>query len=450
VLKLFVSYGAWLGLGLVALGLLLPFWVQPEYVGIVPLMESLRSTPTGNSLILAVFFLMLCNTLYSLPYYLGSFLLADEIGERMQRTWIKAALPLAAVPLLSFAVQQYNSLEFAFGVPDILLLLAMLILQKLAKGRLSFSMKSFILMQLLIGFQSLEVVPFLSATGFGSHPYLLEIKQVSWHIGFDQALNIGGLFVCFILLINTAILSAFFMLSLQKWNDRKTLHLAQLEAIQSRSGREVLHLVHDLKTPLTSMEGLVSLIEMRVHDEKIKEYCRICSSSISSMSEMISEMLYEDRKSWFRLEEVMDYVRASRLSGTNVSVDMDMPVEDNIYIWVNKIRVTRALVNLLDNALDAIKDKENGRVTLHARVQGNEVSLGVSDNGPGIPPDKQERVWQAGYSTKRHPGLGLAFVKQVAEGHNGSVTIQSGIGEGTTVWMHLWGGERADENINYG
>ena len=136
----------------------------------------------------------------------------------------------------------------------------------------------------------------------------------------------------------------------------------------------------------------------------------------------------------------MDYIRAS-LGSTNLLVDFELEGDPHTMLYINKIRVTRAVINLIDNALDAIREKENGRVILRGKILANEVKLEVEDNGRGIFTDKTQKIWQAGYSTKNHPGVGLAFVKQVAEGHGGSVHIKSEAGKGTKIWMTLPLGE---------
>lgn len=440
----------WVAIGFLLLGIVLPFIMKPEYTGMLRTIQILQVRPTGNSFMVAVLLLMIWNTMYSLPHYIGAFLLGEEWGRRTEKPWLKAIPPLILIPVITYVEYIFNPIKFPFGLPGVLLLFSMFILQRVTKNQLDFRMKVLILIQLLLGFQWLEMVPWLTSTSFDANRILVRMKEMAFTLGFDQALGMYSIMLCVILVMSAIIVSISFMMSAQKWHDRKKLHLAQLEAIQSRSGREVLHLVHDLKTPLTSVEGLISLMEMRVNDEKLREYCRMSSQSIASMSEMISEMLYEDKKSWFKLTDVMNYVHASRLSGTGACVSIEFPKQEETWIWINKIRITRALVNLIDNALDAIKDIEEGTVTLYAEAENGEVKLGVADNGPGISREDQEKIWEAGYSTKRHPGLGLSFVLQVAESHGGYVSVQSRIGEGTTVWIHLRGGEGSNENLNYG
>ena len=70
-------------------------------------------------------------------------------------------------------------------------------------------------------------------------------------------------------------------------------------------------------------------------------------------------------------------------------------------------------------------------------MHGEDVWLGVEDNGSGISPSELNHVWEAGFSTKGHPGLGLAFVRHVAEEHSGSVRLETRLGQGTVAWIQV-------------
>jgi signal transduction histidine kinase len=141
------------------------------------------------------------------------------------------------------------------------------------------------------------------------------------------------------------------------------------------------------------------------------------------------------------LKELVDYILSSRLSGTDKKINLELPDKsEDIMISINKIRITRAIVNLINNAFDAIKDIPKGKVTIKTKVQGDQLLLGVSDNGLGISTKERDKIWQAGYSTKHQSGIGLSFVYQVAKEHNGKVSVESSSGQETVFWIHLLGG----------
>lgn len=447
--RVFQSWAIWIGLGLIGLGISIPKWFGPEQIGLDRLLVEMERDPTGGSLMITAFVLVTLNTAISLPYFLGAIVWGDHFGERLDKPWLRVAIPLAVVPLVHLIINSTISLKYNFDGSAILLLLSLFLLQKLGKSRLKPTMKMLVFTQLQFGVEWLNEVPFLTSYGFGQGSISSRVNQLAVEIGFEQVLTLYAVVLCLIFVINAVILAVYMGIYAEKLIMSQDLHFAQLTVAESRAGREVLHLVHDLKTPLTAVEGLITLIDMRMEDSKIKEYCQKISRSIGSMSEMISEILYEDRKSRYDLKDLLDYVRAGRLSGTDITLDIEYPADQPIRIWVNKIRMTRALINLIDNAIDSLKGKPDGKVSLRAKVDGDQIWLGVTDNGVGINPDEQEKVWTAGYSTKKHPGVGLSFVQQVAQGHGGAVAIDSDAGRGTTVWIQLPKGENEDANIDH-
>lgn len=116
--------------------------------------------------------------------------------------------------------------------------------------------------------------------------------------------------------------------------------------------------------------------------------------------------------------------------------------EDLPPLRADEARLQELVYNLLDNAVKYAP--EGGRVTLFATGQGDRISLGVRDNGPGIPGRDLSRIFERFYRADkaRHrelggTGLGLSIVKHIAQLHGGSVEAQSEIGRGTTVQVHL-------------
>jgi adenylate cyclase len=104
----------------------------------------------------------------------------------------------------------------------------------------------------------------------------------------------------------------------------------------------------------------------------------------------------------------------------------------------------RMLDNLLNNALKFTP--AGGRIVVHLRYERTEAVLRVTDTGIGIPADQLERVFERFYqvdgsTTRRYggTGLGLALVKKIAEKHEGRVTVESQVGQGSTftVWLPL-------------
>ncbi len=99
----------------------------------------------------------------------------------------------------------------------------------------------------------------------------------------------------------------------------------------------------------------------------------------------------------------------------------------------------QALINLVRNAIEALRDTPCGQIGLIAvQEAGGRVALAVSDNGPGIPPEMREKVFVPFFTTKRQgSGIGLSLVRQIAAVHNGSIAITETRGGGATISMRF-------------
>jgi nitrogen fixation/metabolism regulation signal transduction histidine kinase len=108
---------------------------------------------------------------------------------------------------------------------------------------------------------------------------------------------------------------------------------------------------------------------------------------------------------------------------------------ETLEITMDADLLDQALINLMRNAMDALRDRPGGRITLSAMqdADGRPI-IAVADNGPGIPPDQREKVFVPFYTTKRHgSGVGLTLVRQIAAVHGASVSISESNGGGATV-----------------
>ena len=98
-----------------------------------------------------------------------------------------------------------------------------------------------------------------------------------------------------------------------------------------------------------------------------------------------------------------------------------------IYMKGDENQLSQVLLNLLKNSMQALEGKEKGRISIHA-LQDEHISIDIADNGPGIPPELQEKIFIPFFTTKSEgSGIGLSIVREIAELHKGTVAAR---GEG--------------------
>jgi two-component system, NtrC family, nitrogen regulation sensor histidine kinase NtrY len=126
-----------------------------------------------------------------------------------------------------------------------------------------------------------------------------------------------------------------------------------------------------------------------------------------------------------------------------VALTLDAP-DDLPRVRMDRRLVERALVNVVENALQAVQDEGSVAVRLWAEPDRARVTAEVEDSGPGLTPEARERAFEPFFSTKTDgSGLGLALVKKIAEDHGGGVAIESRPGAGTrvSIWLPTDGGQ---------
>jgi signal transduction histidine kinase len=121
----------------------------------------------------------------------------------------------------------------------------------------------------------------------------------------------------------------------------------------------------------------------------------------------------------------------------NISLELDAP-EGLPRVRMDRRLVERALVNIVENALQAVQGGGAVAVRLRADEEGRRVSALIADSGRGMEAAARERAFEPFFSTKTNgSGLGLALVKKIAEDHGGGVSIDTRPGEGTRVLIWL-------------
>jgi len=137
------------------------------------------------------------------------------------------------------------------------------------------------------------------------------------------------------------------------------------------------------------------------------------------------------RRVFTRLQRLL----AGELATRNIQLTLSV-VPDTLEISADTELLDQALINLMRNAMEALRD--GGRIVLSAFQEGGRVVIAVSDNGPGIAPDQRDKVFVPFFTTKRQgSGVGLTLVRQIAIVHGATVAISDTDGGGTTISMRF-------------
>jgi signal transduction histidine kinase len=133
------------------------------------------------------------------------------------------------------------------------------------------------------------------------------------------------------------------------------------------------------------------------------------------------------------VQEVMTVLRA-----VEKSVAYELELADAMpLVQANAAELHQVLLNLTKNAAEVLKDREGARIRVATRVDGERALVVVEDNGPGIPPEVQTRMFTPFFTTKeKGTGLGLSISHQIVNAHGGTLTFETGA-RGTTFYVRI-------------
>jgi signal transduction histidine kinase len=205
------------------------------------------------------------------------------------------------------------------------------------------------------------------------------------------------------------------------------------------AGRLAAEFAHQIKNPLAIINNAVFSLQRTLNDGKtdVAQQIGIIQEEVSRADQIITQVVgYAQLTEGHveRLNVIQELDRAiAQVFPSAVSTSICVHREYGVAfppLLMQRRHLSEIFVNLLENAREALGEK--GNVFISADCRRNKlIEISVRDDGPGIPPDKIERVFEAYYTTKKGgTGLGLAIVRHNVELYGGVVRVESELGKG--------------------
>ncbi|MHC6179354.1 sensor histidine kinase [Clostridium sp. JNZ X4-2] len=213
---------------------------------------------------------------------------------------------------------------------------------------------------------------------------------------------------------------------------------------------------HDLKTPITSIEGYVQGILDGVAGtpEKLEHYLKTIYSKANQIDSMIDDLLLYSRLDLnqipfnYEKTDIVDYFsyciieNQPELEKYNIKISLENHLRNSKYVMIDRERFMRVVLNIIGNSRKYM-DKEEGQIIIFLRETALSIIIEIKDNGCGIRQDDINKIFSRFYrgdpsrSNTSGSGLGLAISKQIVEGHKGKIWAVSHGNEGTSIIISL-------------
>jgi two-component system, NtrC family, sensor kinase len=214
-------------------------------------------------------------------------------------------------------------------------------------------------------------------------------------------------------------------------------------------GQTIATLSHHIKNIVQGLKGGGYLVQEGIKSEDIKAIqrgWRICERNQERIESLVMDMLtmskdrVPTRKPTNLVPLIADVIELSSTRAGEAKVTLDwQPSEPTVVLMIDEEAIHRAILNLVGNAIDACKDRENSHIRITLKQDAKTVKISVTDNGIGIPLSLQKKVFSMFESNKgsRGTGLGLPVSLKIAEEHGGTIRLESTEGQGTTFELEL-------------
>ncbi|MFZ5909103.1 MAG: ATP-binding protein [Chloroflexota bacterium] len=226
-------------------------------------------------------------------------------------------------------------------------------------------------------------------------------------------------------------------------------YLKQLDRMKN----EFVHTVsHDLRSPLTSVLGYTELVErVGALNEQQVEFLDRIRASVESITSLVNDLLdlsrleagFDSRREIVHPENILKFALDTVESQFQLN-DLSLQTEissDLPSLHGNPIRLRQLFDNLISNAIKY--SPPGGVVDISLTTEGQQIIFRISDQGEGVPPLEQARIFEKFYRASNTPenvsgsGLGLAIVKSIVDAYQGRIWVESTLGKGSTFFVVL-------------
>lgn len=232
--------------------------------------------------------------------------------------------------------------------------------------------------------------------------------------------------------------------------------ITQMRSLENMRKDFVANVSHELKTPLTSIQGFIETLKEGAGDNKeIRDKfidiidieanrLKLLIDDILVLSDIEKENNNDSRGEYVNLADVLSDIKEMILNIANKkNIKVIFNIQNNMgFLYGNEVWIKQLFINLIDNAIKYTP--EEGRVEVHVKDLVNKFNIEIKDNGIGIDKDDIDRLFERFYRVEKDrskkvegTGLGLAIVKHIVISLNGEIKVKSELNKGTSFIINI-------------
>lgn len=230
--------------------------------------------------------------------------------------------------------------------------------------------------------------------------------------------------------------------------------ITQLKKLEQMRKDFVANVSHELRTPITSIKGFAeTLIDGAKDDpDSLNLFLNIILEESNRIQSLVQDLLDLSKieqnttlpKERISLTEIGGYaINAVLNSAEKKDIHLINQIENDVFAYGDKDKITQVLINLLSNAISY--SSSSSEVILSIKDEGDSQVISVQDKGLGIEKHEMKRIFERFYRVDKArsrdsggTGLGLSITKHIVEAHHGQINVESTVGEGSTFTVRLF------------
>lgn len=279
---------------------------------------------------------------------------------------------------------------------------------------------------------------------FTRRPFTADYVRINMIINFIVTFTAATLIIYFLLNLNYHAENAL-------RDNQKSLHVKneELVKVNKELDRFVYSASHDLRSPISSVRGLISLTKLTQNPDEVKQYINLMDKQLINLNKFIDDIVLYSRNSrvavkieTIRIKELVSEVLTSLQFYPGVEViDISVNIPDALTITSDRTRVQIVFANIISNAIKYSNPaQEKAYIKIYASETNTGLTISVEDNGKGIDSQYLSNIFDMFFQANEKSegsGLGLYIVKETLEKIHGEIHVESALGQGTTFVVTL-------------